>query len=225
MKKFNFKLHFNKISFGTMGLGSMSIGKVKLRDFAKERYLRVAKAFPQVKQEQVEVYVMLILTFSAMAFLGLFAISPTITTIVELNRKLDDSKLLYQSLETKNANLHSLYTQYNELQNVWPAVNAAVPDTPQVAFVIGQVQQIAKQQNLKINSVQTFPVELTKHNDDPQAQASFVLTISVEGKTENLKIFVQKLVQFQRIIRVESITLANDEKEVLTVRIRAYFTP
>jgi Tfp pilus assembly protein PilO len=224
MKKFNLKLQFGKLNLSSKG-GTMNRGKVKLRDFAKERYLRVAKAFPQVKKEHVEIYVMLTLTFSAMAFLGLFAISPTITTIVELNRKLDDNKLLYQALETKNANLHSLYNQYNELQSAWPVVNAAVPDTPQVAFVIGQVQQIAKQQNLRVTNVQTFPVELTKHNDDPQAQASFVLTLSVEGKTDDLQTFAQKLATFERMIRIESITLANDEKEVLTVRIRAYFTP
>ena len=208
--KFNFNLQFKK---------------TKWRDFAKERYLRLAKNFPIVKQENMQIYFMMILTFVTMSLLGLFAISPTISTIVELNRKLDDSKFLFQSLETKKANLSALHTQFDTFQRSWPAVNAAVPDKPQVAYVIGQVQQLAKEQNLLITSVQTFPVELTKHTDQPTTQASYAFTVTAEGDVDNFQPFLQALTQFDRIVRVESITYANNEKQVITVRIRTYFTP
>lgn len=219
MKGFRFNLTFAN------RLGNMSFGKVKMRDFAKERYLQMAKVFPQVKQEHVEIYGMLIMTFIAMSFLGLFAISPTLTTIVELNKKLDDSKYVFQQLETKKANLSSLHSQYDQLSRAWPIVNAAVPDAPNAAYLAGQIHELADQQDLKLTGLQTFPVELTKKGNLPTTQSSFVIVVSVEGTTEKLQEFLRSLTQFDRIVRIESITYSNDEKTVLTVRIRTFFTP
>lgn len=200
-------------------------GKMKLRDFAKERYLLLAKRFPIVKQENMQVYFMLTLSFITMSLLGLFAISPTLATIVELNKKLADSKFVLQALETKKDNLSALHTQYDNLQSSWPVVNAAVPDSPKAAYVVGQIQQLAKENNLLVTSVQVFPVELTKKTKLPTDQASYAFIVNVEGENDQFQTFLQSLNTFDRIIRIEGVTLANNEKQVLTVRMRAYFTP
>ncbi len=199
--------------------------QMKLRNFAKERYLRVAKAFPIIQEEHTQRYVMLILSFLAMSLLGLFAISPTINTIVELNRKLEDSKFVFDALNTKKAHLSSLHSQYDTLQTVWPVVDAAVPDAPNVGSLVGQVQEIAHQYALEITNIQTFPVELTKQSTQLATDTSFAFTISVDGPPDDLQAFVLALAKFDRVVRIESITLSNDEKSSLTVRLRAYFTP
>jgi Tfp pilus assembly protein PilO len=197
-----------------------------MKDFTKARYLAVVKAFPQLKSEQTQVYFMLILTFVALSFLGIFAINPTLTTIAELQKKLADSTFVDEQLKTKITNLSSLRTQYDELTTSWPIVNAAVPDTPLAAYVLGQVQTIAKDTGVSIVDLETFEVTLNKRSIPiQQKESSFTFSVSVTGSPQSQLQFLQALTQFDRVISLESITYSSEEKQILTVLVRTYFMP
>jgi hypothetical protein len=196
-----------------------------MKDFAKERYLAVVRAFPQIRQERTQIYFMLSLTFISLAFLGIFAINPTLTTIVELNKKLDDSKLANSALKTKIAHLSSLHSQYEEFTNTWPIVNAAIPDTPQVTYIVGQIQYIATATGVIVHDLEVFAVELTPQGKKIQKEASYVISVTVAGPNQGQIQFLQALNHFNRVVSTESISFSIEDKQLLTVRLRSYFTP
>lgn len=197
-----------------------------MKDFAKARYLALAKAIPGIKKERTQTYIMLSLTFVSLSFLGIFAINPTLTTIAELNKKLEDSIFVSEALKTKLANLSSLHGQYETMQSTLPIIEAAVPDTPKAAYVLAQMQAIARDTGVTVTGVQVFEVELTKKSQplNPQ-EASFIFTITAEGETQQLLQFLQAATRFDRVIAIEAVTLTNEEKQALTIRAKAFFTP
>jgi len=198
-----------------------------MKDFRKARYLSLVKAYPLFKKERSQLYLLFSLTFLSLSLLGIFAFNPTITTIVELRKKLADSKFANERLKTKINNLSSLHAQYEALTNVWPVVNAAVPDEPKAAYVMGQVQAIAKATNVSIADLEVFQIELTKKTTPLQKQkySSFTYSVTVSGSTEDQMTFLKTLSQFDRTISIESVTFSNDEKQLLTVVVRTYFIP
>jgi Tfp pilus assembly protein PilO len=199
-----------------------------IKDFTKERYLALVREHPRLGEEKVHIYIMLSLTFAALSFLGMFAINPTLTTIVELNKKLSDSEFVNQALKTKISNLSSLNTQYEALMNTWPIVDAAVPNDPRVVAVLGQIQAIAKVSNVQLSVIQSFEVELTNNIIRKSAlpkEASYVFTITAEGSKENLLQFVKTVSGFDRIVAIEAINYSNEEKQSVTIRARTFFSP
>ena len=200
--------------------------KFVIKDFTKERYLSLVRAHPKLGEEKTQIYLMLILTFLSLSFLGIFAINPTLTTIVELNRKLEDSKFVNEALKTKTANLSSLTTQYQALNNTWPIVNAAVPSNPQVTVLIGQLKTLAQDNNVQLVDLQSYEVELanslTKENPFPK-QASYVLSMTAEGTDQSLLAFTKAVSNFNRVLTVEEINFTNEEKLSVTIRARAFF--
>jgi Tfp pilus assembly protein PilO len=198
---------------------------IRMKDFTKERYLAMTKAFPRMQQEQTQAYFMLSLTFISLSFLGVFAINPTLTTIFELNKKLEDSKFVDQALKTKMANLSALHDKYAALQSDWPKVNAAVPNNPQTAYLLGQMQAIAEDTGVKVVDLQSFEVELTKQSEGTLKESSYVYSVSVTGDTPQLVEFLQAVTSFDRVIGIESVILTDEGRKILTIQARTFFTP
>lgn len=199
--------------------------KLVFKDFAKARYLEIVKRYPRLQEEKTQMYLMLSLTFLSLSFLGIFAINPTLTTITELNKKLEDSKYANDSLKSKIANLSTLNTQYRTYNDFWPLLDNAIPYDPQVANVLGQIQSVAKDNNVSVFSLQSYDVELTKRSSNLQKESSFVFSVTVEGTEENLLNYLQAISAFNRTISIESISFIHENTQRLTVRARAFFLP
>lgn len=203
------------------------LNKNIVRNFTKERYMSIVRSHPRLTEERTQMYMMLILTFLALSFLGIFAINPTLTTMVELNRKLQDSEFIHTSLTKKIDNLSSLNTQYDTFSNTWPVVSDAVPDDHQAAKLLGQIQTAANNSGILITDLQTFTSEILKN---PQRmsiipkQSSFAFSVTAEGQKENLMNFVDLVSNFNRVVALEEINYTNLENESITVKGRVFFT-
>jgi len=198
-----------------------------LKDFTKERYLALARSYPKLSEERTQIYIMLILTFISLSFLGMFAINPTLTTIVELNKKLSDSEFVSNALKTKIDNLSSLNTQYEALANTWPIVNLAAPNTPEAVMLLGQMQAIAKESNVQLIDLGASTVELskpaTKKTLLPKA-VSFAFFVTAIGEKNNLIQFTKLVANFDRVVALESISYSNEEEESVNITGRVFFT-
>lgn len=206
-----------------MGLFNKQI----LKDFTKERYMAIVKSHPNLQEERAQIYTMLILTLVSLSFLGIFAINPTLTTIFELNRKLDDSEFVSDSLKAKIANLSSLNTEFDALTNTWPLVENAVPENPEAARLLGQLQAIAKTSNVTLTDMRSSSLDLPKSQVKkttlPKSD-SFVFSITAKGDKDSLIRFADLVLSFDRVVTLESISYSNEAEESLTVKGRVFFT-
>lgn len=227
----------------------MKLPKDYFTNLTADKYREYLKLLPSMQQENTRIVTTLIFTFFALAFFGLFAINPTITTIIELRKKLADNQLVYDRLDTKIQNLSSLQSQYNQLSTDIPFVLEAVPQNPQTTQLLSQVLGLARQKNITITSLETSSVTLFENETqtDPslpedesinpveetgaetkneESKNSFTFTVNAQGSYDALLDFTRSLSGIQRIVMIESISINSDsggDNLSINIEARAYF--
>lgn len=208
----------------------MKLPKSYFHNLTTSKYREYLKLLPDMKKENVRIVTTLIFTFFAMSFFGIFAINPTLTTIVTLKKQLADSEHVYEKLKVKINALSSLQQQYQVLQPDLPTVIEAVPTDPKAALLTGQIIGLSKQSRVNIHSLTLSEVQIigAKESSAPEKVNDFSYTFSLvaEGSYEQLMVFAKSLSQINRIVNIESLTVAKDPKSnALTMALtgRAYF--
>ena len=84
----------------------------------------------------------LVLTLCALSFFGFFAIKPTVSTIIKLQKEISDSQMIIDKLDSKIHNLTELRKQYFSLENDIPFVTSAITIQPDVPLLFVQIQAV-----------------------------------------------------------------------------------
>lgn len=204
----------------------MKIPKTYFQNLPAARYKEYLKLLPKAHKDNVRLFVTLVLTFSSLIFFGIFAINPTLSTIVELKKQLADSTYVQEQLSTKIANLSTLQQKHNLLNADLPIIQAAIPEEASAPALTGQAQTLAEEYDITITSLRISEVQLTSDKQTSPAGSSFIFFLEAEGAYNNMISFAESLGSFNRIVTVESMAISRDNQEdnlVLTVRGRSYF--
>lgn len=159
---------------------------------------------PTLKEKKTRQFTTLSLTLITIAFFGFFAIGPTIGTITDLQKQLDDSKFVNEALQKKIANLTTLQTKYTDIQTQLEPVLAAVPLDPGFDSLAGQLHQLATQTNVQINRIQTLPLDLSPTALKAQYLA-YAFGIECQGDLVSLQNYMTQLANFNRLITFDTI--------------------
>lgn len=208
----------------------MKVNTNFLRTLSKEKYLAYIHALPNFHEEKVQTYLTLILTLVAISFFGLFAISPTLSTIFQLRKSLEDSKYLNSQLETKISNMTTLQGEYSSLSSDLPVLYAAIPQTPDVGKVSGQIRALAQDKNITLDELQIQSTEIASPGKARSVLQPIKLHIGVRGTLENIRSFYSALIAFDRLLTISSLTVVIPSKADasiyrLTVEGQIYFKP
>jgi len=204
---------------------------VIIHDVSKKRYLNSLKLFSAFQEKKAREYTTVILTFLALIVFGAFAINPTITTIVQLRKQLEDSKLLVQKLDEKITSIQSLQNEFNEIQPDLPVIENAFPIRPETPILIGQLQALTKENRLQVTQIKMDKVPYTKDGIEQGTTGAYVLAFSVTGQYSDINQFAKAVVGFNRVVTVDQMeiirqtdnTLQNAGTLIGTATIRAYF--
>jgi Tfp pilus assembly protein PilO len=192
-----------------------------LKELQKSKYL---KLFPDFKAENTQKITYIALTLIALSLFGLFAINPTISTIVKLQKELKDNKLVDKSLQEKITNLDILQQKYSRIQGDLPQIYAAIPTNPNAALLMAEIQSIAESSGLTIASAQVFSVD----SDSGKKQYSvFNFSVAGTGNFENISNFIEKLSTMRRITNQNIISITKqsgkDSSLLLNIKGETYF--
>lgn len=182
---------------------------------------------PDFKEERTQKFTTILLTILTLSFFGIFAINPTISTIVKLRKELEDNKFVDNKLTEKIQNISTLQKKYTILQNDIPLILAAIPQSPEVPLLAAQVQGVAKNSNVLIQNFQTFEVEI-QEKSLPRNYSSFSFALSVDGSYNDLYKFLSSLSNMQRVVSLELLSLTKKSGSnllQLSVKGRAFFNP
>lgn len=186
------------------------------------------KFLPDFKEERTQKFTTLILTLVALSFFGLFAISPTVSTIAQLNKELGDSNFVEQKLEQKINNLTLLQQKYVSLQNTLPTIYSAIPKDAEVPLFAAQVQSVSNNSSIVLDNFQTFEVEVGL-NALQKPYSSFAFALTAEGSYNDLSKFLSNLSSMQRIIGADILSLSKKSGAItslqLTLKGKTYFSP
>jgi Tfp pilus assembly protein PilO len=193
------------------------------------QYREYLKLLPNLSDKKIQLYTMLAFTLAAMSFFGIFAINPTLSTIAELNRQLKDLRDVKDKLIIKVQNLTTLQEKYQSLTGDLPVVFDAMPQKPEVPKLLAQINGVLSRSNLQSTSLRTYGVEITPGKQiSSERAASFVFSLEAEGTYEDIISFIQKVTHINRLITIETVSIAKDDKKavlILNLRGREYFKP
>jgi len=206
----------------------MKLPKTYFENLSAAKYREYLKLLPGIEQENTRLFVTLVLTFGALIFFGIFAINPTITTISALQKELDDNLLVEQQLQTKIDHLSALHQQYVEIEPDLFYVNEAIPQSAQAPLLSAQVASLIQKYGLTVSSYRVAEVQLATSTKTSAKNPSFIFNLQAEGPYDKMLNFSTDLANLNRIITIESMSIARDTKTndlVLSLRARQYFKP
>lgn len=180
---------------------------------------------PDFKQQRAQSLLTLTFTLVALAVFGIFAITPTVTTILQLQKQKEDNTFIEEKINQKKTNLVALSQSYAALEPDLPFVLNAIPKTPDIPNLTGKLYALGKNANVTVTRIQSSEVELTKSQEGPQQFSSFPITIEATGSYPALKQYIDSLGDFDRIITISSIAITKGQTGVLKLNIqaKAYF--
>lgn len=206
----------------------MKLPKNYFENLTLSKYREYLKLLPPAKRENTKAITMLIFTFLALSFLGLFAINPTLTTIIELQKQYEESQFVYEKLTQKINSLTTLQEQYDTLSDDLSFVYDAIPQQASVPTLVGQISALAQQANIQLTAIRISPVILSdaKEQQTLKTHSSFTFTLEAEGDYEQMIAFTESLTNFNRLVTIETISLVKSQTTnnlILTVEGREYF--
>lgn len=182
------------------------------RFFKTSNYDKYYKGLiPYFKKGKNQEYFTIILSFAASIFFALFAINPTVTTIVKLNKEISDSKIVNNKLSQKINNLSSLSQHYQEISDDLPFIMNAIPNTPNAPEMLAQIQSVAKDSSITIKNIGIDPIQLTKPVVTNN-RSSLSFTLSGQGTYQNMSNFLSILINIQRTISINSISITRESE-------------
>jgi Tfp pilus assembly protein PilO len=189
---------------------------MKLINKINSKYLEL---LPDFSQEKTEKYTSLVLSLIALSVFALFAINPTLSTIAKLQKEIEDAGILSQRLEAKIADLASLQQAYKRLENDIPAVFESMPNSPLVPLIIGQIQSVAKDSSLRVIQIQNSETELFTEVDTNRKYNFYTFTITADGPYENILRFTENLINMQRIVNINIISIGKQTDTTGTLQL------
>ncbi|OGH19066.1 MAG: hypothetical protein A3F31_01150 [Candidatus Levybacteria bacterium RIFCSPHIGHO2_12_FULL_38_12] len=189
----------------------------------KNKYLEF---LPKIKEEKIQVATTVGLTFLGIILFGLFAISPTLTTIAHLRKSLADNQDLFAKLQEKNKNLSILQQKYSTVEKDIPTILSALPQKPSAPVFLGQIQTLLVSNHLNLINIGSLEVELTKSEEGENQYSSFIFNLSADGSNENVLTFINSLIHVSRIASIDNISLVENSKKgntQVTITGKTYF--
>lgn len=156
----------------------------------------------------------LLLSIGAILFFALFAIRPTLVTMSDLLKEIEDKKTLETKMVQKIASLSSAQTQYLALEPRLGVLDEAIPTNPELIKTLKIIEKIAGENEIAISNIglKEIPkdnlgavsLKKIKRND-------LQITASVKGDYPSIRLFVEELIKTRRVLIVESINFKIDE--------------
>ncbi|MFC1653402.1 type 4a pilus biogenesis protein PilO [Patescibacteria group bacterium] len=174
----------------------------------------------------------LILTIFTVIFFAAFAIRPTLSTITQLIKKIDDQREVSEKLDKKATALATAQSEYLLVEDRLPMIGSAIPELSNLDLLLKQIEGVASVLGVPIESIRVdevyFPEHLSKSADD---LVSLPITINVSSEYQNLREFLSLATSMQRVLSAESVSLSlsesgGEESEIrMNLQMKAYYLP
>ena len=178
----------------------------------KDFFLSVANVYKT--KPNLKIYLELILSLSTILVFSLFAIKPTILTIIELNKEIKAKQETSLNLKQKIKNLQTANNlMQSELENIM-YIHQAIPDNATPETLIKQIENLAKENSLQILGFSTSDVTLLgKDAENKKVQNELPFTFSARGTYQNIFLFLTTLENLRRPIKFDSFIINSNISE------------
>lgn len=190
------------------------------------RYFTYIKPF--IKHPLVRTYGSTVFTLIVMSILIVYAIRPTIETILVLQKKLADSNEVAEKITQKTNNLSKAQQNYANLDpDIKSKIEAAIPDSVSLKSVVQALEQTAKKYEASVSALQIQPLVLEAKTDGKPGHLSEVsFTFNAEGEYQKIISILQDFRSSDRLISIDNVSLSKlNEGPGITISLsgKAYY--
>lgn len=183
------------------------------------------------RRKDIRAYIELLLSVSVIVIFSIFAIRPTILTIIDLNREIEEKQIVVDTLNSKIRDLDAAQDIYNKNRRTIALADSAVPNGPLPDIYARQVEGLAKKNGVVIIGMLTSRATITS-NSEAMAISSENLefSINISGEFSEIKDFLVDFNNMRRPLFTDSQTLRlmdEDENDriVLSITGRVPYIP
>ncbi len=172
------------------------------------RYYQYIK--PLAQNKFIRSYSPYIFSLIMVAVLIFFAIRPTFSTILNLQKDIQNHSETLARLKEKSQNITLAKRNLESLDKLTRnKIYASVPGSPEVGSVVQSLRSSLPKEASSASVIQIQPVSLTPKvlSKEPQLQ-TVVFTFNNEGSFEIFMQTLSSLVRAQRTLSIESITIS-----------------
>lgn len=167
----------------------------------------------------------LFLSLGAIIFFAIFAIQPTLKTMTELVKEIEDKRALSEKMDQKIAALSTAQGQYQEFNDQFYLLEEAIPRSASLVDSLKTIEKLASESNLIIESINLSDVPDDLEIASPNNAKRTILTFNVDvaGDYLNMRKFVEALMDSRRMLIVDQINFSLTNSQVdqyLTARVR-----
>lgn len=190
------------------------------------RYFTYIK--PITKLPIIKNYGSTIFTLLTVSVLTLFAIKPTVETILILQKKLADSNEVLQKVTQKAENLSQGKKNYDNLdQKLKEKISSSITDTVSLKSLIQTLEQTAKDHDASVSALQLQPIVIDTKTDNHLGELTEIsFTFNTEGDYKGLLAVLQDLKISSRLISINSLSISNSSDNqtlIMSLSGKAYY--
>ena len=193
----------------------------------RKDYLRYKGFFLDIlaiynSRPNLKAYLELILSLGTIVIFSIYAIKPTVLTIVELNSEIKSKENTVLLLTQKISNLKIASNLLQKESQNLEIIDNAVPTGANVEQLVKQIEKIALDNSVAIRNFSSANIFL-KGNSDKKVESELPVSFSITGNYQNLFQFLQTIENLRRPFRIDSfvfnsnITADNEKFIVLTI--------
>lgn len=201
----------------------------KARSYLEHFYIKYKKKYSTFlfgeDMQKFIVYLYVILTLITVSFFGLFAIKPTLSTISNLKKQHEDSKLVYEQLRQKLQAIQTLDSLYQQIESDLPVLFLSLPTTTKIPYLTHQIGKMITDNGLDLRALEFGRVEVYPTQKRNQSLYSFTFQMSVIGDSRRINAFLEQLINFDRLVSLDGIATGKTEPGSFGMLVsgRAYF--
>lgn len=191
---------------------------------------------PVVKDPLIRGYFSFVASVMLIAFFLVFALSPTINTILTLRKKVDEQRQLIANMDQKIANIVTAQENYTQIQSSLPTVQVALPVNPTAQSILAGISESASASGVTVTNLRFADIPLSRdtikaasiQSTDPTGLPTLEFSFTVSGTTQTVRGFLKQVENLARQIHIKSLAVGSTDpslKETATVTAVSYYLP
>lgn len=169
----------------------------------------------------LKIYLELMLSLGTIIIFSIFAIKPTILTIIDINNEIKAKEATIEKLQKKLIDLQTASSILQNQSEDLEFIDEAIPNNANLEKATKQIESLAILNSITLTSLTSSDVLLKGQMDKKENELP--VSFSVSGEYQNLYAFLQAIENTKRPFKIDSLifnsTKSIDEKKLITLTI------
>lgn len=184
---------------------------------------------PIFKNRLVRTYSSLVFSLITVTVFSLFAIKPTLSTIIALQKSIDEQQMIFNKITTKVDNLATGRKNYERIDSaIKVGLISLMPNSTSLPNLMETLSVLASVHDASISGLQIQPIDLEGPPVRISKQAlirQIDFTFNTQGSYQQMVGILNSISSLNRLIDVQSANFTKqvDGPLIMTVNAKAYF--